>query len=223
MSSTMVVTAETTTTSKSSDRLPSAVFQIAGLSNTQILADMTSLSNPELSVLAPLWPIESGQAAEVESATISPAVGLSSRISSAVRHGGAEPFLNSLATQPSSALGIGESTDESATVSVSEQPTAKAQMTQLVQAIIKPLLAVTVYRAAECGIRLRKLEWSAFKFRDVKRTDLIYRVWVDANAPQALAFWDYLGEALESWTRRLPRPKSEALKGLSVEVVWTRE
>lgn len=97
---------------------------------------------------------------------------------------------------------------------------AKSHMSDAVWELVNPLIAITFFRASKVGIRLKGIEWTAFRFRDFRRTDLIYRVKVDSTTAQALMFWDYLGDALDSWGTRLPRYKARVLTDqISLEVL----
>ena len=106
-------------------------------------------------------------------------------------------------------------------VSTHEKQAAKAHMTTVVRQMATPLVAITLSRAIEIGISLQAIEWTVFRFRDFRQTDLIFRVTVDATPAQALSFWDYLGEALDAWRDRLPAAKAEVLQDkISLEVLW---
>ena len=106
----------------------------------------------------------------------------------------------------------GDGAPDLSSVPVVEQPSAKAHITAAIRPLMEPLRAITVSRAAEVGIDLRKIEWTAFTFRDRKRTDLVFRVEVNATPSQAMAFWDFLGEALEAWSRHLPPSSARVLE-----------
>ncbi|MBI4199434.1 MAG: hypothetical protein HY535_03040 [Chloroflexi bacterium] len=64
------------------------------------------------------------------------------------------------------------------------------------------LLPVIVSKTNECRMPLKKIEWSVKSNPEEKWREVVCRVFVAANAPQALAFWDAVGEAIHNWRMR---------------------
>lgn len=104
----------------------------------------------------------------------------------------------------------------------SKAPQTHAYITSAVEPVMAPLEAIVRSKVAEVGIPLQKIEWTVFKYKDRKRTDLILRLFVRANRSQALAFWEHLGSCIDEWVERLPQAQADVLlERLSTEVVWS--
>jgi hypothetical protein len=105
--------------------------------------------------------------------------------------------------------------------SLTTDPRAKALMTTAIQPLVEPMEAIIQERVIESGIDLERMEWTVFKYKDQKRTDLILRIFVRANRQQALAFWEHLGERVDEWVGRLDTSSANLLiERLSIEVLW---
>jgi hypothetical protein len=98
---------------------------------------------------------------------------------------------------------------------------ARVSLTSNLLPLSLPLQAIIISGAAEVGFPLERLEWTAFKYKDQKRTDVVLKVISSANRQQALAFWDFIGERVDDWITRISNRQVEILQDrLSFEIVW---
>ena len=50
---------------------------------------------------------------------------------------------------------------------------------------------------------------------------LVIFVKTDLPAADAFALWDRIGDAVQDWTRTLPKPQEDIALGIAVEVLWS--
>lgn len=98
---------------------------------------------------------------------------------------------------------------------------AQVSLTSTLLPLSLPLQAIVISGAAEVGFPLERLEWTAFKYKDQKRTDVVLKVISGANRQQALVFWEFIGERVDDWITRISDQQADILQDrLSFEIAW---
>ena len=95
-------------------------------------------------------------------------------------------------------------------------------LTSTVRDMLHKLRAIVVSRAMQTRFPLRRTVVSVFRDPEEERSQALLRLFVDANAPQAIAFWDSLEKDLEDWLEGLDEHlRLRFLRDISLRVHWS--
>ena len=88
--------------------------------------------------------------------------------------------------------------------------------------MLHKLRAIVVSRAMQTRFPLRRTVVSVFRDPEEERSQALLRLFVDANAAQAIAFWDSLEKDLEDWLEGLDEHlRLRFLRDISLRVHWS--
>lgn len=83
------------------------------------------------------------------------------------------------------------------------------------------LLSLILTHISMAGVSAREIRISLKRSPEEDWQEVVFRVFVDANAAQALAFWDSIGRAIMRWRPRLSRRAQRLLdEQIGVFVEW---
>ena len=95
-------------------------------------------------------------------------------------------------------------------------------LTSTVRDMLHKLRAIVVSRAMQTRFPLRRTVVSVFRDPEEERSQALLRLFVDANAAQAIAFWDSLEKDLEDWLEGLDEHlRLRFLRDISLRVHWS--
>ena len=105
--------------------------------------------------------------------------------------------------------------------SVFIHPSAHPLLTGKVQATLSHLLDLLAGEARAQGVRVSKTEVCGFVDPEEDTDSVVVMQWVEVSPQRALAYWDHLGAAMETWTDQLPRKDAAIMaERIAVEVRW---
>ena len=100
-------------------------------------------------------------------------------------------------------------------------PGAQALLTSTVRQLVVPLAAIARTKAFLANIDIASMELVVFVDPEDESRELVLEIHACALGPQALAYWDSLGAALNDWRAKLSTAFADILaERLAVHVVW---
>lgn len=69
--------------------------------------------------------------------------------------------------------------------------------------LFETLKAIAITKARSSGVGIKENRLRLFKDPEENTSKIVFEVTVYANPPQAMAYWDALGRAVDSWRERL--------------------
>lgn len=98
---------------------------------------------------------------------------------------------------------------------------ARAHLTGELPNMLRVLEAIALTKSMQCHIPIDSLVVSTFTDVDEGWTELVYEINVSVAASQALAFWDCIGAAVDSWKARLSEQQARLLtEKMAIHVNW---
>ncbi len=95
-------------------------------------------------------------------------------------------------------------------------------LTSTVRSMLRTLWAIVVSRAIQSEFPLRRTAVSVFRDPEEEQPRALLRLFVKANAAQAIAFWDSLEKDLQDWLGGLNEHRRLTfLRTISLRVHWT--
>lgn len=94
-------------------------------------------------------------------------------------------------------------------------------LTDRIRRHLPSLLAICDHVAKQNGIPLEAVEIRGERDLEEGWTEIVVQMGVNANAEQALAYWDSLGRAIDRWAAFLPADDARLVRDeLAVHVIW---
>lgn len=101
-------------------------------------------------------------------------------------------------------------------------PEAEALLSDRLRGLLQSVISICATKAKESTIRIDSINASSFRDPEEGWTEVVLNISVVANPPQALAFWDSIGRAIDRWKQRLPTRLAELLDDqVAVHVFWS--
>jgi hypothetical protein len=130
--------------------------------------------------------------------------------------------INTLPKMVSSQIGINE--NKADVIDIPELENIRihnAFLTSTRCTLIQTLWAIVTSKALQNSITLLRTSVSIFHDHSERRTQAILHVTIDANAGQAIAFWDGLENNIQEWITGLSESNRLIfLKDISLEIDW---
>jgi len=107
-------------------------------------------------------------------------------------------------------------------VPVDRTRASRAFITDRVESILRPLVSICLTQANQGRIRIHSIEIDVFHDPEEDWDEITFTIHVEALPPQALAYWDSIGRAMDRWKLFLPDYLTQIIEErIGVHVDWT--